>query len=287
MLEMLYGIKKPEVLPAPVPDDINPKPGSVLSDEKFWSPDGIIAEDGSLIFTGGFYNINYRIIETDALILLRADKERGQFTYTVFPTDAYVDMNGRYIPLSDVYGRYGLNTLMDKVYAMTGITIDNYALVTMDNFPKLVDTLGGITYAVPCDMNYTDLTGGISINLKAGLQRLDGKGVLDLLMFDSYTDGGSRGKTTSDLFRKFISTFISITNYNRAPAVFAELHKTVDTDFSVNDFKNNIDIIFKFAQNNRELSVVTKNMTVGSDKLIVIDETKTCDLFANYKRIYN
>ena len=106
-------------------------------------------------------------------------------------------------------------------------------------------------------------------------------------MFNNYTDGGSREKTTVELLKKFITTFISITNYNRAPAVFAQLEAVVDTDFSVNDFKNNIDLIFKYAQNNREISVITKKMTVGNVELTVIDETKTYDVFAAFKRIYN
>jgi len=287
MLEKLYGIVKEEVSPVAPPSDVKPKPGSVISDEKYWSPDGILADDGSLIFDGGFYSINYRIIETDALVLLRADKERGQFTYTVFPTDAYVDMNGRFIKLSEIYGIFGLETLISKIYALTGIMIDNHAVVSMSDFPKLVDTLGGITYNVPFDMKYTDHAGGINIDLKKGAQRLDGKGVLDLLMFNNYTDGGSREKTTVELLKKFITTFISITNYNRAPAVFAQLEAVVDTDFSVNDFKNNIDLIFKYAQNNREISVITKKMTVGNVELTVIDETKTYDVFAAFKRIYN
>ena len=287
MLEKLYGIVKEEVSPVAPPSDVKPKPGSVISDEKYWSPDGILADDGSLIFDGGFYSINYRIIETDALVLLRADKERGQFTYTVFPTDAYVDMNGRFIKLSEIYGIFGLETLISKIYALTGIMIDNHAVVSMSDFPKLVDSLGGITYNVPFDMKYTDHAGGINIDLKKAAQRLDGKGVLDLLMFNNYTDGGSREKTTVELLKKFITTFISITNYNRAPAVFAQLEAVVDTDFSVNDFKNNIDLIFKYAQNNREISVITKKMTVGNVELTVIDETKTYDVFAAFKRIYN
>ncbi len=287
MLEKLYGIKKAEVIPIEPPSDVKPKPGSVVSDEKFWSPDGLVADDGSLIFSGGFYSVDYRVIETDALILLRADKERGQFTYTVFPVDAYVDMNGRYIKLSEIYGLYGLDILLNKIYAMTGIAIDNHAVVSMESFPELIDTLGGITYNVPCDMKYVDYAGGINIDLKKGAQRLDGKGVLDLLMFNNYTDGGSRSKTTAELLRRFIATFISITNYNRAPAVFAELEAAVDTDFTLDEFTNNIDLIFKYAQNNRELSVVTKQMTVGNEDLIVIDETKTCDIFSAYKRIYN
>ena len=287
MLEKLYGIKQEEVTPSNPPTDALPKPGGVVSDEKYRSPDGLVADDGSLIFSGGFYSIDYRIIETDALVLICADKERGQFTYTVFPTDAYVDMSGRYIKLSEVYGRYGLDILLNKVYAMTGMTIDNYALVSMEAFPTIIDTLGGISYNVPCDMKYVDHAGGININIPKGAHRLDGQGVLDVLMFNNYTDGGSRTKTTADLIRKFISTFISITNYNRAPAIFAEIEKQVDTNFTLEEFKNNIDIIFKYAGNNREVSIVTHKQTVGKTELTVVDETATCDIFAAYKRIYN
>jgi LCP family protein required for cell wall assembly len=287
MLEKLYGIQQETVIPSDPPADALPKPGGVISDEKYQSPDGLVADDGSLIFSGGFYSVDYRIIETDALVLICADKERGQFTYTVFPTDAYVDMSGRYIKLSEVYGRYGLDILLNKVYAMTGMTIDNYALLSMETFPSIIDTLGGINYNVPCDMKYVDRAGGINIDIQKGAHRLDGKGVLDVLMFNNYTDGGSRTKTTADLIRRFITTFISITNYNRAPAVFAEIEANVDTNFTLDEFKNNIDIIFKYAPNNREVSIVTHKQTVGKDELTVVDETATCDIFASFKRIYN
>ena len=287
MLEQLYGIKKEDIPATSPPSDIKPNPGSVVSDKAFWSGDGIVAEDGSLIFGGGFYSVDYRLIETDALVLIRADKEREQFTFTVFPTDTYVDMNGKYVKLSEVYGRYGLETLLNKVYAMTGVMIDNYAVVSMEGFPALVDALGGISFNVPCDMNYVDRAGGIDINLKAGLQRLDGDGVLDVLMFRDYKNGGSREKTTAELIKRFITTFISITNYNRAPAVFAQLEAAVETDFTLDEFKNNIDVIFKYAYNNRELYVTTKNISLGNVELTVIDEPATCDTFANYKRIYN
>lgn len=287
MLELLYGIKADEVTPSSPPSDVKPKPGSVVSDKDHWSADGIVAEDGSLVFGGGFYSVDYRLIETDSLVLIRADKEREQFTFTVFPTDAYVDMSGKYVKLSEVYGRYGLQTLLNKVYAMTGVMIDNYAVISVEQFPALVDALGGISFNVPCDMNYVDRAGGIEINLNAGLQRLDGDGVLDVLMFRDYQNGGSRERTTAELIKKFITTFISITNYNRAPAVFAELEAMIDTDFTIDEFKKNIDVIFKYAYNNRELYVTTAKVSVGSEELTVVDEPATCDTFSNYKRIYN
>jgi LCP family protein required for cell wall assembly len=287
MLERLYGIPNEEVLPVAPPSDIKPKPGNVMSDEKYQSPDGILADDGSLIFSGGFYSIDYRLVETDALVLIRADKERQQFTITVFPTDAYVDMSGRYFKLSEIYARYGLKVLKDKIYAITGVTVDHHALISMSDFPALIDELGGISYNVPEDMQYVDIAGGINIDLKKGLQRLDGEGVLDLISFNNYTSGGSRAHTTLEVVKKFITTFISINNYNRAPEVFAKLEKMLDTDFTANDFKNNLDLIFKCAHNNRELTVVQKTVLVGNKSLPVIDEVKTCDVFAPYKRIYN
>ena len=287
MLEELYGIKQEAVTVIPPPSDVKPNPGSVVSDKEYWLSDGIVSSDGSLIFDGGFYSVDYRVIETDALVLLRADKEREQFTLTVFPPDAYVDMSGKYVKLSEVYGRYGLETLLNKVYAMTGVMIDHYAVVSMEKFPDLVDALGGINFNVPCNMVYTDKAGGIDINLKSGIQRLDGDSVLDVLMFKDYQNGGSREKTTAELIKKFITTFISITNYNRAPAVFAELESMVDTDFTLDKFKNNIDLIFKYAYNHREIFVTTEQITVGNGELTVIDESATCDTFSDYKRIYN
>ena len=133
-------------------------------------------------------------------------------------------MSGRYIKLSEVYGRYGLDILLNKVYAMTGMTIDNYALVSMEAFPAIIDALGGISYNVPCDMRYVDHAGGININIPKGAHRLDGQGVLDVLMFNNYTDGGSRSKTTAELIRKFISTFISIGFSNNKCKIFKTVH---------------------------------------------------------------
>ena len=196
-------------------------------------------------------------------------------------------MSGRYFKLSEIYGRYGLDVLLDKIYAITGVTIDHHALISMSDFPALIDELGGISYNVSTDMKYVDLAGGIDIDLKKGLQRLDGEGVLDLLMFNNYTDGGSRANTTLEVVKKFITTFISINNYNRAPDVFAKLEQMLDTTFTANDFKDNLDLIFKCANNNREIAVVLKKVIVGSEVLPVIDEVKTCDIFAPYKRIYN
>ncbi len=288
MLKLLYGIEKEKVQPSSVPTDITPKPGGVMSDKQFWNKDGLPSDDGGLVFDGGFYSVKYRVIEADAILLIRVDKERGEYTYSVFPSDAYVEVSNRYYKLSEVYGLFGLETFIEKINAITGIPIDNYAVVNMEAFPAIIDTLGGIMYNVPCNMKYTDVSGGIDIDLKAGNQVLNGDAALDLLMFDNYPPStGSRANTLLTFAKRFVATFISITNFNKAPKVFAQVIDAVETDFTVTDFSNNIDMIFKLATNGHDIAIKTKNASVNNKTLFVIDETATVNAFAEYRRIYN
>jgi hypothetical protein len=82
-------------------------------------------------------------------------------------------------------------------------------------------------------------------------------------MFKDYQNGGSREKTTAELLKKFITTFISITNYSRAPAVFAELEAMVDTDFTLDEFKKNIELN-NVEKLNKSMSGKTTLCLIGS-----------------------
>ena len=56
-----------------------------------------------------------------------------------------------------------------------GVQIDYYVKVNLDAFRQIVDAVGGVDFDVPMDM-YWDMSdnGGPVINLKAGMQHLDG-----------------------------------------------------------------------------------------------------------------
>lgn len=48
-------------------------------------------------------------------------------------------------------------------------------LIDLDVFVDLVDKMGGVKFDVPCDMDYSDPAQDLTIDLKAGMQRLNGE----------------------------------------------------------------------------------------------------------------
>ena len=291
MLERLYGIVPTEKPEPKTPEGLTSAPRrsvGIVSDGSEVHQDGQLTEDGKLIFDGGFYSYNYRHIEADTIVLLRVDKEREHFSYTAFPTDALIEISGQYVPLSEVYGRYGLQFLIDSVHAMTGISIDKYAVLSMEGFPAVIDALGGVDYYVPCNMNYDDYSGNVHIHLSAGRMRLDGQQSLQLLMYNEYDDGATTRQSTTEAFIKSVLTSLtSVTNYTSAGTIFAKVDGMIDTDFTAADFANNIDMIFKCAGNTVQIQVYTKYVTSGQKTLTVIDTERTLNSFSQYRKIIN
>ena len=247
-----------------------------------------VLDDDTLMFRNGFYSLSYRVIETDTIILVRLDRERGQISYTSFPADAVTEVSGKEIKLSEIYGTYGVEALTDTIHAITGVNVDRYAIVTMDNFEQIIDALGGVEYTVPCRMVYDDYAGVVHINLRAGSQKLTGSKALQLLMFNSYTDGtNSRTKTTMSFMRALVSALAKPSNVTKMTDFWDLVDGMYETDIQVEDFTKNIALIIKCAQNQIEINAVTKTKITDGETVVYIDDTATADAFASYKRLYS
>lgn len=67
-----------------------------------------------------------------------------------------------------------------------GVRIDYYIETDFAGFSKIIDTLGGVEINVEKDMQYTDVAGGLYIDIKAGPQVLDGKTALEYVRYRDY-----------------------------------------------------------------------------------------------------
>lgn len=110
----------------------------------------------------------------------------------------YLEENNKYVP--DKTGVYGQCKLTEvHAYAgkenrnafsvamleeILGVQIDYYVKINLDAFCQIVDAIGGVDFDVPIDM-YWDMrdNGGPLINLKAGMQHLDGDKAEQLVRF--------------------------------------------------------------------------------------------------------
>jgi LCP family protein required for cell wall assembly len=70
------------------------------------------------------------------------------------------------------------------------IPIEHFVTIDFEGFREVVDTLGGLEIYVDQDMRYVDRADGTNIDLKEGLQQLDGERALDFVRFRKSNRGG-------------------------------------------------------------------------------------------------
>ena len=290
-IEMLYGKQESEKPANPTDlSGLYAQPAASPSTKADGTASGNVTvdENGGLVIPGGFHTGSYRTVGADTLLLVRIDKERGNWSLTPFPTDAYTTVNGRYMKLSDVYGEYGLDVLDARIHAMTGITVDRHITVTMDGFVRLINYLGGVDFFVPCDMDYDDYAGDVHIHLKSGRQQLTGDAALDMLMFKNYTGStGSRASTTASFVKALVTSFASLENFTRSGTIFVNVNRFITTDITLSDFTSNVGLVFKNASDQIDLGIVTRRETVAGESVTVIDEAKTIAAFSKYRKLYD
>ena len=189
---------------------------------------------------------------TDVAFVVHYDSEQESIQLISVPRDTRVNVCSEVEEL--LGGRYGV-TKFNAVHAyggkengpkaailqmedLLGISIDHYVKVDFNAVVEIVDAVGGVEVDVPQDM-YWDMsdTGDITINLKKGLQTLDGKKALQLVRFRRYADGDVGRIQVQQLFmkalmEKVLSTESIVKNLGDYIKV---TYKYVETDVSLSD----------------------------------------------------
>jgi len=189
---------------------------------------------------------------TDVAFVAHYDSEQESVSLISVPRDTRVNVCDEVEDL--LGGSYGV-TKFNAVHAyggkdhgpeaailqledLLGISIDHYVKVDFEALVEIVDAVGGVEVDVPQDM-YWDMsdTGDITINLKKGLQTLDGDHALQLVRFRRYAEGDVGRIQVQQLFlkalaEKVLSTESIVTNLGDYIKV---MYKYVDTDISMAD----------------------------------------------------
>lgn len=165
---------------------------------------------------------------TDTLMLGTFDKKTKAISLISIPRDTYVTVDddtynlmreeypqpaGKSMKINTVHhfagADHGVDMLCKEVGHLLDTEIDFYVKVDFDAFRYIIDSVGGIEFDVPQDMHYSDPYQDLYIDLKAGLQLLDGEKAEHLLRYRS-------GYATADIGRievqqNFMKAFIAQT----------------------------------------------------------------------------
>ncbi|MBQ8397992.1 MAG: LCP family protein [Clostridia bacterium] len=292
IIDALTPETEPETVPIQTtlpPETVAPPAPITVAEETTTADTGLLMPDGSLFFEGGFYAEDYRAVQADTIMLVRVDKERQAFTFTAFPPEMVLTIEGREVLLRDVFAEYGLDFLIRKINAMTGLPVDRYAVVNLEQFPAIVDALDGITYTVPCAMKYDDNKGNLHIDLKAGSQLLNGEQALDMLRFNGYSDGvNSRVRTAVSFVRAMMQKMTNVVYLPKAPELYEKVKDMVMTNFTAEDLTANLDLIFKYGEYAlSELSFPgTYGLAENGTSIFTPNLDRALTYFGDYRRIY-
>lgn len=84
--------------------------------------------------------------------------------------------------------------LINTVKDITGLPIHYFLLIDFDGFKDLINSVDGVDFNVPYEMNYDDPVQNLHIHLKPGQQHLDGQAAHDFVRFRHNNNGTAPGE---------------------------------------------------------------------------------------------
>jgi len=184
---------------------------------------------------------------TDVIMLAEFDAEVPALHITSIPRDTSVEYKSRTVKLGYVYdaaggGGTGQDAVKRSVAALTGVTADDTILLDTQALATLVDSIGGVTFDVPMDMNYEDSTQGLSIHLNKGKQLLDGEQAAGLVRFrrenhKSGYENGDLGRiaTQQEFLRVLLEQLLQGIDKSHMMKLISIFHENVTTSLDIGD----------------------------------------------------
>jgi LCP family protein required for cell wall assembly len=176
---------------------------------------------------------------SDSILLLRVGG--GANAQLSILRDTVVDIPGHgQSKINAAYAQGGPSLAIETVESYLGIPVNHLVEVNFENFPELVDALGGITYTGNCvisKINGGSRNGGYTLRLKAGTHELDGEQALALARTRKndcrpQEDDKARARRQQKIMSAIKDKVTSFETFIRLPWVSWAAPKAVRSDMS-------------------------------------------------------
>lgn len=131
---------------------------------------------------------------TDTIMVCSYDPKTQKAAILSIPRDTFVGTNKNtataYNKINALYQTSPQKTL-DAVNQITGLDIKYYLNIDTKALKQVVDSIGGVDFEVPINMDYDDVSQNLHIHLKAGYQHLDGDKAEQVVRFRHNNNGTS------------------------------------------------------------------------------------------------
>lgn len=140
---------------------------------------------------------------SDTIIVASYDPKTQEAALLSIPRDTFIGDDKKHTSVYDkINSLYSNGDTPEKTLAavnkLTGLDLKYYIIVDTEALQKLVDTIGGVEFDVPIDMDYDDYSQDLFIHLKAGVQTLNGDQAEQLVRFRHNNDYSSYSYSYGD-----------------------------------------------------------------------------------------
>jgi polyisoprenyl-teichoic acid--peptidoglycan teichoic acid transferase len=177
---------------------------------------------------------------SDTMLLARLNAENNTVKILSIPRDTRIELpdiklNPAKINQANVDGG---SLLSAKVVSqiLNNISIDRYVRISTGAFRALIDKIGGVEIFVPTDMYYIDQTQKLKIDLKKGLQTLNGSQAEQFARFRSDEKGDiGRIQRQQSLFKAVRKKISDPKIIATLPQILEEMRQYLDTNLSLEE----------------------------------------------------
>ncbi len=132
-----------------------------------------------------------RSLNTDVIMVAALNPKDKSVSILSVPRDLYMKPDGykarkanAFYSIAERQNKQPSEELVKELYGnFLDIPIDYVTVITFKTFEDIIDELGGIEVDVDMNMCYIDTADGTNIQLKKGVQKLDGKNALDFVRY--------------------------------------------------------------------------------------------------------
>lgn len=196
-------------------------------------------------------------LRTDAIMLVSYDMENHQVKALSIPRDTRMYIGSKYQKINAAHAigsskgkPIGPQGTVEAVSRLTNVPINYYVDFTFDGIANCIDAMGPVTFEIP-DLNndgvgmvYDDPEQDLHINLKPGLQELNGEQCVHLLRYRkgnkingvrrTYANGDiDRIKVQQDFVKALVDQKLNPSLITKIPDIFEQVSNEMRTNLTV------------------------------------------------------
>lgn len=201
---------------------------------------------------------------TDTIIVAQYNPQTQEAVMMSIPRDTYVGKNkNTATAMNKINALYQQSPqkLLNAVNDITGLDIKYYITIDTKALRELVDTIGGVYFEVPIDMDYDDSSQELYIHLKQGYQLLDGNKAEQLVRFrknNNYTgysaaygsDDYGRMRTQREFIIAALKQTLQAKNVLKLGELIDIANRNIETNINISELKDYLPYIMEFNTDN-------------------------------------